>query len=199
MESNIVKIKCPQCGAVLSIRNMPGLETKSVTCPVCQYKGRFTSFKTYAARQAEGTDYGQNDRTRYGGPGYREREATDYGDGLNILPGQLRVLSTGQAFKLQMGTNVVGRKASQSSATIQLPTDGSKRMSRNHLTIEVKKEPGKGAVAYASLYKPNVNKTYINDEELMYGDIVQLHAGNIISLPDMKVKYEIPDDDNTTM
>lgn len=198
MANDVVKIKCPQCGAVLSIKKMVGLETKNVTCPVCKYKGKYTSFRSYSAKLADETDYGNGEHTNYKG-GSDNTEGTDYDDGLNILPGQLRILSTSQTFKLMLGKNVVGRKASQSSATIQLPTDGNKRMSREHLTIEVKKVPGKGMTAYASLYKQKVNKTYINNEELIYGEIVPLHDGSIISLPDMKVKYEIPDDEKTEM
>lgn len=200
MANEIIKIKCPQCGAVLSIRNIPGLETKNVNCPVCKYKGPFTSYRAYVPHQpnqADQTDYGYGDKTQYKTTG--STGGTQSGNDFNILPGQLRVLSTGKVYKLKFGTNIIGRQALHSSATLQLPTDGSKRMSRDHLVIEVKKLPGKGLTAYVSLYKEKVNKTFINNDQLLYGDTLVLKDGDVISLPDLKVKYEIPDEEKTQM
>lgn len=40
----VIKIKCPFDGAVLSVKNQPGIERKSVTCPVCRNKYPFTRY-----------------------------------------------------------------------------------------------------------------------------------------------------------
>lgn len=198
MANGIIKVKCPQCGAVLSIKNIPGLENKIVTCPVCKYKGMFTSYRSYVARSEDQTDYDYGDHTQYN-TGYDRTDGSTSQDYFNILPGQLTIIGNGQTFKLKFGHNVIGRQSSRSSATIQLPTGDSRRMSREHLIIDIKKMPGKGMTAYVSLYKEKVNKTYINNEQLLYGDVLVLKDGDVISLPDMKVKYEIPDDEKTQM
>lgn len=35
MEQEYIRIKCPVCGAILQVRNLPDVESKYVTCPVC--------------------------------------------------------------------------------------------------------------------------------------------------------------------
>lgn len=44
-ESKLI-IKCPFCGTPLSVKNIPGIEKKNLTCPVCKCKAPFTSFKS---------------------------------------------------------------------------------------------------------------------------------------------------------
>ena len=41
----IIQIKCPFDGAILSVKNQPGIETKNVTCPACKHKYPFTQYK----------------------------------------------------------------------------------------------------------------------------------------------------------
>ena len=64
-------------------------------------------------------------------------------------------------------------------------------MSREHLVIEVKDVDGRGTVYQASLYKRNVNPTFINKEQLTFNDCVILHEGDIIDLPDASLKFTI--------
>ena len=42
--NEVIKIKCPTCGAVLAAKNKPGLENKIITCPVCKQKNPFNNF-----------------------------------------------------------------------------------------------------------------------------------------------------------
>jgi hypothetical protein len=63
--------------------------------------------------------------------------------------------------------------------------------------IEVKRVPAKGYVHYVSLYKEKVNPTYVEDELLQYGDCLVLSHGDVIKLPDVTFKFEIPDEDAT--
>ena len=73
-------------------------------------------------------------------------------------------------------------------------------MSRLHLLIEVKKVVGKGFVHYVSLYGQKANATYIGNNQLEAGDIIELNSGDIIRLPDMpdiRVKFEIEDSEET--
>lgn len=192
----IIKIKCPYCGAVLSVKNQAGIESKSVTCPICKQKSPFKDFKKIADRKDdEHTQYpGDEEKTSYqssADPG------TDIGQGLNFTLGKLKVMPSGPSFQLRTGKNVIGRKASQSSANFQIPMEGSKRLSREHLMIEVKKVSGKGFVHYASLCKQKTNKTSVGSEILEFGDCVVLNHGDIIKLPDVNLKFEIPDEEGT--
>lgn len=190
--SEIIHIKCPWCSAVLSVPNQPGIEGKNVTCPVCKHKTSFTNFIQVRNRVEEPTEYpGQGEDTRYGG-----EEATELPQ-QQLVIGRLNVLPVGPHFQLTSGRNVIGRKATASSADIQISTGESKLMSREHLMIEVKRVAGKGFVHYLSLFKEKVNRTCINNDVLEYGDCVILKHGDIIHLPGLDLKFEMPDSDET--
>lgn len=186
--TDILKIGCPVCGSVLSVQRQAGIESKNVTCPVCKQKSPFAAFKKIAGRE-EPTEYPEQEGTDY-------EEDTQMDKGLNFTLGKLIIPSLNLSFQLKPGKNVVGRKAEGSSALCQIPCI-SKRMSRKHLVIEVKKVPGKGFVHLASLYKEHVNATFVGQNKLEYGDSVVLHHRDLIKLPDMEARFEIPDDEDT--
>jgi hypothetical protein len=193
----IIKIKCPYCGAVLSVKNQAGIESKSVTCPICKQKSPFKDFKILVDKvNDESTQYpGDDEKTSYN---TSSDSGTDIGTGLNFTLGKLKVIPNGPSFQLKPGKNVIGRQAKVSTADFQIPTEpGNNRLSREHLVVEVKKVQGKGFVHYASLYKQRVNKTYIGNVQLEYGDCIVLNHGDKIKLPDIVVKFEIPDDEGT--
>ncbi|MBD5303091.1 MAG: FHA domain-containing protein [Bacteroides sp.] len=196
----IIQIKCPFDGAVLSVKNQPCIESKNVTCPICKHKYPFTQFKrVYQTNSNDDLD------TEY--PGYEEEktsyaygnnsnENTDLGQ-MNFTLGKLKILGGSGSYQLKPGRNVIGRKGQKSEANFQIDTGGKRSMSREHIVIEVKKIPGKGFVHYISLFKEKVNKTYIGNEHLIYGDCVVLAHGDVIKLPDVNLKFEIPDDEAT--
>ena len=188
--NEIIKIVCPRCGAVLSVRNQPGIETKNVTCPVCKYKGLFTTFKR---QTAAGND---NPPTDYTGKQSASKEETDVNIGLNFTLGRIIVPDKELAFQLKPGKNVIGRKSSSSTADFQIPCINN-RMSREHLVIEIRKVPGKGFVHYVSLYKEKVNPTFLGSVKLEYSDTLVLNHGDVIKLPDVDLLFEIPDDEAT--
>lgn len=192
----IIKIKCPFDGAVLSIKNQPGLESKSVTCPICKHKYPFTQFKVVTPDTNKDddppTDYpGGEERTSYG-----EGKPTDLGT-MNFTQGRVVVVGTGVSYRLKPGRNIIGRKASKSNADFGIDTGENRKMSREHIVIEIKKVPAKGFVHYLSLYKEKVNKTFVGNEPLVYGDCIILNHGDIIKLPDADLRFEIPNEDDT--
>ena len=200
MESSVIKIKCPRCGAILAVRMQPGIENKNVTCPVCKESSSFKSYKPVSERKSDDeTSYpGKNgeERTIYG----NNQEKTEIGLGLNYTLGCLKVSNLSvPTYRLKPGRNVVGRKASASSADFRIPVEESRRMSREHLVVDVKKVPGKGYVHYASLYKKEVNNTFINQDQLDYGDCIILKHGDKINLPDVTLIFEIPDGEGTEL
>lgn len=192
METEIMKIKCPCCAAVLTVKTQPGIENKSVTCPVCKQSSSFRLFKQITEIKAEHTEY-PGEHTSYAS----HRSETQLNIDENYTLGKLKVEDSGVSFRLKVGRNIIGRKATASTADIQIPTAGGKHMSREHLVIEVKKVVGKGFVHYASLYKEKVNETAINNESLEYGDSIVLKSGDKLKLPDATILFEIPDDEGT--
>lgn len=202
MSQDILKIRCPYCGAVLSVKNQPGIETKSVTCPICKQKSPFKAFKAVNVNADPGTDLPNQghgagnatggDATQIMQNGAQHSTAQSQG----LLIGSLIVVSTGQTFNLRPGRNVVGRKAQASSANFQIDTAGGKRMSREHLIVDVARV-GDSFMHTAKLYKERVNDTFINDSRLCYGDTIVLQRGDIIHLPDADVKFNISDSEGT--
>lgn len=195
----IIKIKCPFCGTVLSVKNQPGIEKKHVTCPICKNKYPFTEFKrvspgaTYNNEEPD-TEYPETDDTiRHSGNDKTETQLPQ----MNFTLGRLKVVGTTTVFPLRTGRNVVGRKSEKSQADFKIDTAEKRAMSREHILIEVKKLPVKGFVHYVSLYKKEVNKTFIGNEPLVYGDVLILGHGDVIRLPDATLKFEIPDDEAT--
>lgn len=199
----IIQIKCPFDGAVLSVKNQPGIETKSVTCPVCKHRYPFTQFKRVVPNvstedpttEYPGTDAhsGHGDEpTHYGG-----EETTEIYEQPEYILGKVIVMGSGVSYQLKPGRNIIGRKGKTSEANFQIDTAGKRSMSREHLVIEVNKIPEKGFVHYLSLYKENVGKTFIGSQPLLYGDCFVLKHGDSIKLPDATLRFEIPDGEDT--
>lgn len=175
----IVKIKCPNCAAVLSVRYQNGIESKSVVCPICKQRSPYAAFQCLTPAVAAG-----------------EPEPTCLPD-MNCAIGELRDFSTGRCYALSEGRNVIGRQASASTADVQISTGNSMRMSREHLVIDVKKHPVKGYVHVLSLYKEKVNPTSVNGQPLEYNDSVVLSSGSVIDLPDVRLIFDLPDAEGT--
>lgn len=182
------------------VKDMPGLETKSVSCPVCKQRAPFTQYKKIVVSDDQ-TQYPDSSR---GGSRSSEDTHGNFGDPktrvdnkANNSVGRLYVMPSGPSYQLKEGKNIVGRKASQSIADIQIPMGESRKLSREHLVIEVKQVPGKGLQHYVSLSKQKVNKTCIGSVPLEYGDCVVLKHGDIIKLPDVNVRFIIADSDET--
>lgn len=185
---DIIKIGCPICGSVLSVQNQLGIESKNVTCPVCKHKSPFSAFKKIVDKE-EPTEYPEQEATRY-------EEETQINEGPNFTLGKLIIPALNISFQLKPGKNLIGRKASGSAVPYQIPCS-TKRMSREHLVVEVKKLPGKGFVHFVSLYKQHVNPTFVGQNKLEYGDCVVLHHHDVIHLPDVDARFEIPDEEGT--
>lgn len=198
----IIQIKCPFDGAVLSVKNQPGIETKNVTCPICKHKYPFTQFKRVSSatgNEDPDTEYpGYDEHTNYDGEhtSYGEKKA-ETGKQPNYTLGKVTVAGSRQSYQLRPGRNVIGRKGMKSGADFQIDTADKRSMSREHIVIDVKKLPLKGYVHYVSLYKERVNKTSIGNEPLLYGDCIVLNHGDMIKLPDATLRFEIPDGEET--
>ncbi len=196
--NEIIQIKCPFCGAVLSVKNIPDIDKKNVTCPICKQTNRFVNYKlvtpnTVGAPKVQGNENFHPKRSFDS----NSNDATQYGP-MNFTIGKLKLQGSDLTYQLKPGKNEVGRKSKNSSVDFQIDTGDSRRMSRNHLVIEVVKENYKGYVHYVSLSKENVNPTTVNGNPMCYGvDKVILNNGAVIKLPDAELIFIIPDEDAT--
>lgn len=198
--NEIIQIKCPFCGAVLSVKNIPDIDRKNVTCPICKQTNRFVSYKLIdpkAARDSKASVNGAHNSNRKYDTG--ANDATQYGP-MNFTIGRLKLQGSDICYQLKPGINEIGRKSKNSSVDFQIDTGDSRRMSRKHLVVEVVKESYKGYVHYVSLSKENVNPTTVNGNQMCYGvDKVILNNGAIIKLPDAELRFEIPDEEATEL
>lgn len=184
MENEMIMIKCPNDGSLLKVKYVEGIESKMVKCPCCGRKMPFTDFIRVKAKEPEKTEYPDG--------GHKIERAE------NLKIGRLVSLDGKSTFQLRAGQTVVGRRSAQSKADYQLPCE-SRRMSREHLLVEVKRVEGKGFVHYLSLYKEKVNPTYVGQVQLLAGDRVVLHHGDVVRLPDAAIRFELSDDDKTNI
>lgn len=188
-----IKVKCPYCSNMLKVRakSRTGIENVQMMCPVCKQKFPFKQCVKVADSDDDTKYKDGEDRTHLG-------ETANQKSTENSVIGILTVQGNGkETYNLKIGRNVVGRKASASTADIQIATAENRRMSRKHVVIEVKKIAGRGMVHYISLYKERLNPTFIGNEKMEYGDVLELNDGDIIRLPDCNLKFEIPDEEGT--
>ncbi len=187
-EPQVIRIKCPWCSAVLSVRMQPGIESKSVNCPVCKHKSPFTQFRRVeiaggVVKKHESPVSGNADSES------ARRSVDTESDGSTQLPSwdnavdpYVEILTTGEVFPLRMGRNIIGRRSSASHANIQIST--SERMiSREHIVIDVQTSFALGNKYIVSLAKEQVNPTYVGQNLLGYRDAILLNNGDIIRLP----------------
>lgn len=194
---NVLHIKCPKCGAVLAIKPQPGLENASITCPVCKVKSRFADYKQPSAHPSPAA--AEDSETQY--PKFKqgaqqEETETQIFTPQNYVLGSL-YLGNQRLAVLKPGRNVIGRLCSTHDATVEIPTDD-RRMSRQHLVVEATKVPGKGYVHQVSLFKSNINETFVGNTKLEYGDCLILKSGDLIKLPGATLRFMIEDGDETT-
>lgn len=192
MSANKITIKCPYCASILSIVDQPNLDNKLMKCPVCTKTSPFKSYIRMENRNSEKTDYRPRD-TEYG-------EKTTLHENNILILGELHVVNSDtQNFRLKMGKNIIGRKADSSKADFQISVkETPSRLSREHLIIDVNRVEGKGFVHTISLYKQQVNDTFVNDEKVYYGESLILHHGDVIKLPDgISIKFIISDSEGT--
>ena len=184
---DIIAIKCPNCGGRLKVKLKSQNMDMIIPCPICKVPSPLKSYIKVSEQMFEYPD--------------DEEETTIGVCVVNDIIGQLKMQDTlHPAFPLKMGRNVIGRKAKSSTADIQIPllVEQRSRTSREHLIIDVDKVKGKGLVHHLSLYpKSKMNETLLNGEKLSNADRVILKNNDIITLPDVKLVFEMPDEEET--
>ncbi|MFI3267272.1 MAG: FHA domain-containing protein [Rikenellaceae bacterium] len=185
---NVQKIKCPVCGAVLTIKTIPGLENKSISCPICKVTSKFTDYK----KPSETVSKPEEDvKTAY----FNGNNASQQTGANNNTIGQLRHVDSRKLYSLKLGTNIVGRKAVTSKADVQIDTND-KTMSRSHSLIEVIKLDN-GAYVHHFSNANNKNETFLDSQKVGTGDKFILNDGDTIKMANVVLKFVILNGEET--
>lgn len=148
-----IKIKCPTCGKILRLQDNPNINNATYTCPVCKEKHKVGESERFVEKPkttaSEETQYGPSSQKQATG------EETQYVSSARYQtnPDETRIYTApepkigvlmdtlGRTYKLRVGVNSIGRKATTSPATVQIDTTD-RTMSRNHAIIEVRNAGG---------------------------------------------------------
>ena len=198
--SEQLTIKCPHCGSILRVPNQPGIEKAVIVCSNCKEKSKFTdcqkvTVKPKVSHDADETQYGSN---QYGANSDRTITPDDLKHSTPPAIGRLVVVRTGAELKLKLGNNTIGRQATTSTASIQVPdVTGKRQMSRQHAIIDVNRMPD-GTTRHTLRNWNNQNKTLVGGEEVIEGDRIVLISGQIIRMGDIELRFEVDDDEATS-
>ncbi len=205
--NQFIRIKCPFCGAVLKVRQQPGLERASITCPVCKRKSLFSGFQKVVEQGSEDTELpgrhgrqGQSEETELPGGSSAGTEKTEVGRPVVSYIGSI-VEKSGKRWTLHLGVNTIGRKLQSPPQQVDIPiTDytGEKKMSRCHAKIEVVRLAN-GAYKHIIYNWQNKNATSIGGDVMEPADRIVLHNGMVVKLANVDVRFVIEDPEATTV
>lgn len=196
---NKMKVVCPQCGQVLWFVPVPGYQSKSMRCPKCGFRAKYSEFANPAApAPANQPAYDAGAPTEIYNPAgaateiYNPNATGNYNIPRATNVAQLRVMLTGQIHRLSVGHNVIGRKAISSTADLQI--EGDPYMSRRHVDIEVIQQPD-GSYQYRLNEINSKNIVKLNGREIHRNDILLLAPGDELTMGQTNVK--LVEDDQT--
>lgn len=177
------RIKCPKCDVVLDVKNSKNEEVKHITCPSCktvlqvkfQPQQEPMEAKTFYAPPKQ--PMVENGATQIVGSGFG---ATQLGTFSEKDSSKARLLFSGVTYPLEEGRNIVGRKASTSTASVQIETSD-RYMSRQHCNITVTTLPDGTKKVVLSNYQ-NKNQTTVDGQPIETGDAIRLTDGNSITM-----------------
>lgn len=148
-----IKVKCPSCGKVLILDDIPNIDKLSFTCPAC--KGKYlvgncqrvvekpkptTGEETQYAGQSKQPTIGEETQIA-GCNNISSGEETQIAGVSSVVKAGSLVDNFGRTYQLRFGINTIGRKANSSTATVQIDTSD-RTMSRSHAVIEVRNAGG---------------------------------------------------------
>lgn len=185
----VKRVVCPNCKAILSVKNTKNELVKEVHCPNCgsTLKVNFEKQKepleahTYIVPQKkQQVDKGE---TVIGGVfptgTIPSSEATQMAPDVKKSK-RASLKYGGVAYPLAEGQNIIGRKGTTSKATVQIGTDDM-YMSRQHATIVLSTLPDGSLKAVLSNYQ-NKNATSVDGQDIEPGDQIRLTDGNRITM-----------------
>jgi uncharacterized protein YbaR (Trm112 family) len=198
-------LACPKCGFQSILSQFPEIETRSLvcpgcravlkvmsqaagplTCPRCQYAGDISTYPPCvpvnrppaadARAQTSLPDSASLQGGRLARPGVLVFVESD----CECAPASRKLI-------LKRGMNLIGRKAPDSQASIQLETPDP-FMSRSHTCIELAVKPG-DCFEHLLSDAGSKNGTFHNDERLGPGDAIILASGDRVRIGHTVFKF----------
>ena len=164
--SELIIIKCPKCGKHFALTQEPVNPSVNVRCLACNEDTPYSQLRP--VQESVMKEPAQKTIIQQQG---------------HPLPVLKLISPSNDAFTLKAGRNIIGRFAPTSHADIMIDTGHLKHISREHAVVEVKEEMGK-YVCYFSLYKKEINDTYVSDTKVSFGSSIRLKSGDRLQLPD---------------
>lgn len=182
-----ILVTCPNCRTRLSIKNEPGIQEKTLACPICKFKAKVSQYMLGQA--GKGGQGASDDPTQL--PAHLEQQVKND-------TGQMRVIQTDQICELRLGSQVIGRLASSGNADLQIGSDNYKDMymSRRHVQIDVVKNP-KGGVEHHLVEIGSKNIIKLNGKDIQRGDKIVLKFGDKLTLGETDIILEETDEEAT--
>jgi len=185
------RIICPNCRAILDVKNSKNEEVKHFSCPSCK-----TLLQVKFGPQQEPVEaptYIAPSPSQSGLDGATQLASADYAaTQLCSTPksqATSKLLFHGVVYELEEGQNIIGRKGTTSKATIQIATED-RYMSRQHCAIKVTTLPDGTKKAVLSNYQ-NKNLTSIDGQEVETGDEIRLTDGNSITMGHTTITFKL--------
>lgn len=192
----VKRIKCPNCNAVLDVKNSKDERQKHILCPGCKAELLVKFPQPLVAETViangklnDGATQisGGNGTTKLiGGSG---AASTQFMPQSTVHNETAQLEYNGHIYRLSEGKNIVGRKAITSTANIQVETLD-RYMSRQHISITVTTLPEQTVKALLSNYQ-NKNQTLVNDQPIVAGDTIRLIDGNRIMMGRTTVTFKL--------
>lgn len=208
----------PQCGTRIKLEYYPAYSEKNVgiPCPACKQVSPYNSWKEYVVPQQHKPSVQpqpkpqpqpqpqmrtDEDKTELGNVVHQmnarqsqKQVPTDdektalFNSEQKYTIGRLLLPGCTQPEQLKVGSNIIGRKASSSTATIQVD-DPSRTMSRTHFYINVK-QSATGMFHSFYLTPGAKNPTFLNGNRVDPDDKYFLNDGDRIRIGNIEIKFE---------
>ena len=178
-----MKIKCPNCGAVLIVKKVPGMENKSVPCSVCKVTNPFVKFKEVKEQAYDPEDTELKKKKSHKDDA--DEEDTDFEKEALLCD-----VSTQKSYLLKDGLNLVGRKTYKKESVADIPIETEvKGFSRSHFYVEVMRY-GVDLKLKMCLAE-NKNETFVNSERIEKDEKIILQNGDLIKCSSLELKVII--------
>ena len=186
------RIVCPNCRAVLEVKNSQNEAVKQITCPSCKSELQVKFLPQQEPMEAK--TYYAPQKQRPADNGTTQLAGSEYGT-TQLVPDNPKSQATAKliydrvSYPLEEGRNIVGRKATSSQATVQIET-ADRYMSRQHCCITVTTLPDGTKKAVLCNYQ-NKNMTSVDGQEIGNSDAIRLTDGNNITMGHTTVSFSL--------
>lgn len=184
----MIKIKCPNCGAILSVKEAPGINDKTVRCPVCGEKQLFSKYKEVKPVFDDDTELKKAKFNSVKGDDETEINIEEKENTVITSYGYLLDKKTHKKYSLKDGVNFVGRKANSTPEKVNVRIETEDMgFSRSHLCVETVLQAG---VRKYKVYNDACkNSTFLNGEKIDKGDVLFLKENDIIKSSEVELQF----------